>query len=129
MSYNTKQKTEIIDLIKTQTKEFTVKDIHSKLGDDVGLTTIYRVIDKMLKENLLNKNIDENNITHYQYLKECHEENHFYLKCDRCKNIIHIDCDCIKELKEHILNKHNFILNTDKIIIGGICENCRKEVK
>ena len=129
MAYNTKQKQEILDLIKNQKKEFTVKDIYNKLNSDVGLTTIYRVIDKLLKENILNKYIDNDNITHYEYLEKCEHDNHFYLKCDKCKSVIHIDCDCINDLSKHILKDHQFTLNKEKIIIGGICKNCMKEGK
>ena len=39
MSYNTKQKNNILDLIKSENKGFTIKDIYNKL-DNVGLTTI-----------------------------------------------------------------------------------------
>ena len=126
-SYNTKQKELIINAIKQKNKEFIIKDIYEELNKKVGLTTIYRQIQKLEKEGLLNKNIDNKNITYYQYLEKCEEENHFYLKCDICGSMIHIDCDCIEELQNHILNKHKFKLNKEHIIINGTCERCIKE--
>ena len=123
-SYNTKQKELILKIIKKQKNKFTVKDIYNKLNNSVGLTTIYRFIDKLVLDNVLTKNIDTDNITYYQYLEQCEQENHFYLKCDKCGCMIHIDCDCINDLTSHILKKHNFIPNKKKIIINGICNNC-----
>ena len=48
--YNTKQKDLIIDCIKSKTNEFTIKDIYNDLNSSVGLTTIYRLIDKLIEE-------------------------------------------------------------------------------
>ncbi|MBQ6282598.1 MAG: transcriptional repressor [Bacilli bacterium] len=123
MTYNTKQKDKILDIIMKKEHEFTIKDIHTEIPE-VGLTTIYRLIDKLVENNSINKYIGKDNITYYQYLEKCDEDNHFYLKCEKCGDIIHIDCDCISELKNHILNNHKFKLNKDHIIINGICDKC-----
>ena len=124
MSYNTKQKDLILDIIKSKNKEFTVKDIYEDLDKKVGLTTIYRLIDKLILDGLITKNVSDN-ITYYQYLEKCEHDNHFYLKCEICKEVKHIDCDCINELYDHIKNEHKFNLNKEKIIINGICNKCR----
>lgn len=124
MKYNTKQKDIILDIIKKQKKEFTIKDIYSTIKDSVGLTTIYRLVDKLVSDGVLNKTIESDNTTHYQYLEKCDNENHFYLRCDKCGNMIHVDCDCIDELSNHINNEHKFRLNREKIIINGICNKC-----
>ena len=124
MSYNTKQKEEILDIISKQRKEFTIKDIHDKL-ETVGLTTIYRLVDKLVEEGKINKRIGKDNITYYQYLEECEHTNHFYLRCDNCGDMKHIDCDCIEDLSNHIFKEHNF--TSDKnIIINGLCNKCNK---
>ena len=79
----------------------------------------------MISEGTINKYINENNITYYQYLEKCEEENHFYLKCEKCGTLIHVDCDCIGELTNHILVDHEFMLNKEHIIINGLCKKCR----
>lgn len=123
-TYKTKQKNIILDIIKNQDNSFTIKDIYEKAKDKVGLTTIYRLINKLVEENKLNKTISSDNTTYYLYLSDCDEENHFYLKCERCGNITHIDCDCIKDLTSHITKHHKFRPNKDHIIIDGICSRC-----
>ena len=124
-SYKTKQKDLITKTIKSQNKEFTINDIYASLKGSVGLTTIYRMVDKLVLDGVLNKYITKDNITYYQYLEKCSKENHFYLKCEKCGNIIHIDCKCIGELFNHILNNHHFKVNKENIIIKGICNNCQ----
>ena len=126
MSYNTKQKDIILDLIKKNHHEFTVKDIYEDIKDSVGLTTIYRLVDKLVDEGRISKTIGKDNQTYYQYLEECDHENHFYLKCDNCGTMTHIDCDCIGDLSKHISKEHKFKLNESNIIINGICSKCNK---
>lgn len=129
-SYNTKQKDLILNIIKRKKSSFTIKNIYDETKGKTGLTTIYRFINKLEKDGLLNKTIGKNNEAYYEYLENCNEENHFYLKCDNCGLIRHIDCDCIYELSSHIFDKHNFKPSKDKIIINGICNKCiKKEVK
>lgn len=125
-SYITKQKDLILDIIKKKNKEFTVKELYNELDRKVGLTTIYRLVDKLIDNNTLNKYISKDNTTYYQYLESCEHENHFYLKCTNCGEMIHIDCDCISELSNHIYKDHKFILNREHIIINGICDKCVK---
>ena len=128
-TYATKQKNTIIDVIKTKEEAFTVKEIYKALKEKVGLTTIYRLTDKLEKEGKLKKIIGAGGKTYYQYLKSCDKENHFYLKCDKCMRMIHIDCDCIDELYNHILNNHKFKLSKTNIIINGLCKECIGEIK
>ena len=123
-SYKTKQKDLILDVIKKENKEFTIKDIYEKLNSKVGLTTIYRLVDKLVEDNILSKSINKDNVTYYQYFEKSEHENHFYLKCDSCKKMIHVDCDCIKGLSDHLFKDHNFTPSKDHIIISGICKHC-----
>ena len=127
-NYSTKQKELILNNVKYYKSEFIVKDLYYKLNKNVGLTTIYRFIDKLVKDGLIIKNIDNNGSIHYQYLEKCEEDNHFYLKCEKCKSVTHVDCDCIKELSNHIKENHCFNLN-NKIIINGICDKCSRKDK
>lgn len=125
-NYKTKQKDIILRIIKEK-KQFTIKDIYQEVCGEVGLTTIYRLVDKLVNEGIINKYFTKDNTVYYQYLEKCSRYNHFYLKCDICGDMIHIDCDCISDLSCHILEEHNFIPNRENIIIGGICNKCSEE--
>jgi Fur family ferric uptake transcriptional regulator len=122
--YNTKQKDLILDCIKNH-NEFTVNDIYEELNKEVGLTTIYRKVDELVNENKIKKYIGKDNVTYYQYLCDCDKDNHFYLKCDKCGTLEHVDCDCINELSEHINKNHEFEINKQNIVINGVCKNCK----
>ena len=125
-TYNTKQKKSILEIIKEQKKEFTIKEIHNQVKDSCGLTTVYRLIDKLVEEGIVKKIVTKN-IVHYQYLEKCDDENHFYLKCNNCGTLIHVDCQCIDEIKKHIIKEHKFKIINDNLIFNGLCEKCLKE--
>lgn len=125
--YNTKQRDILLNIIKKQKHEFTIKYIYNFVKEDVGMTTIYRFVDKLVNDGKISKYIGKDNITYYQYLEDCNMENHFYLKCNSCGNILHVDCDCIMDLSNHILKKHKFNLIREKIIINGFCDKCLKK--
>ena len=122
--YETKQKDIISNCIKDH-KEFTINEIYDELKGKVGLTTIYRKVDSLVENNKVKKYIGKDNVTYYQYLCDCDKSNHFYLKCDKCGNLEHVDCDCINELSEHISKNHEFELNKQNIVINGLCKNCK----
>ena len=127
-SYNTKQKDLILSIIKKQTHEFTIKDIYNEVSDKTGLTTIYRLVDKLVLEGTLKKYISKDNITYYQYLEKCDHDDHFYLKCENCGELIHVDCSSINELSNHLLKEHSFTINKKNIVINGLCNKCRKKL-
>lgn len=125
-TYKTRQKELILDVIKNFKNDFTIKEIYEKLNQNVGLTTIYRIVSKLVEEGKIKKSIDYNNVVHYQYLDECQCDNHFYLKCDKCGSITHVDCDCINDFTNHVLKNHSFKVDNVNIIIKGICKKCSK---
>ena len=122
--YNTESKNIILNCIKNINIDFTTKDIYDKLNGSVGLTTIYRFLDELEKEELVKKYYNDKNVSHYQYINHCDKLNHFYLKCNSCGKLIHVDCDCITDVQKHILDNHRFNIDNKNIIITGICEVC-----
>ena len=127
--YNTKGKELINSAIKDFSNGFTIKELKDYLdskGDKIGQTTIYRIIDGLENKNIIKKYYDENNVAHYKYVKDCSNDNHFYLKCVKCNNITHIDCSCIVEFSQHIHKRHKFLLDSRNKILEGLCNNCNK---
>ena len=123
--YNTKKKDIIYGVVKGQGKEFTVKDIYNRVKGSTGLTTVYRVIDKLVSDGIIKKYIKDDNVICYQYLEDCDKSNHFYLKCDACGKLVHVDCDCIRNLFNHILDEHDFVPYDKQFVINGLCSECR----
>ena len=127
MTYNTRQKNLISELISEQSQEFLVKDIYNELirrGEDLGLTTVYRVVDELTEAGKLRKNISADGVVRYQYLAECKHLGHCYLKCQKCGRLEHTDCRLVSQLMSHVRDEHGFLADEKQIIIGGICRRC-----
>lgn len=132
-SYNTKQKTAIMQCIKkAEDKHFTVDSLCEMLancGETAGRTTVYRFVEKLSDEGVLQKFVmPSGESACYQYVGEhndCHE--HFHLKCEKCGSLIHMECDEFESLGTHIKNHHGFSMNPLKTVIYGICERCNAE--
>lgn len=129
-SYHTRQQQVILDFMeKGEHGYVTVSQIASYLkeqGESVGLTTIYRHLDKFQKEGIVQKIVlDGNSGACYQYIgNTVAEENQFLLKCEDCGGLMNMDCGHMAELYTHVLQEHHFNVNPHRTMFYGTCENC-----
>lgn len=126
--YNTKQRIQILNFLKQNNdKHLTANDIQyglKSIGLNISLVTVYRFLDILTKDNIVRKWIISNNESAcYQFIDNL-DNSHYHLKCDNCGCIIHLDCDYIQNISEHIKTTHNFHINDTKTIFHGICEKC-----
>ncbi len=128
MTYNTKQRDAIAELISAKTTDFTVKEICQELdGRGISRATIYRAIEKLESDGSLRKNVGSDGSICYQYMDDCDKRGHCYLKCENCGAIEHVDCAILSGLIYHIKNEHNFITDKHQIILNGSCRKCHQE--
>lgn len=122
--YNTKPRQKVLALVKKQASDFSAKSIYEDSDGEIGLTTIYRCIESLEQEGVILKVSQENNTARYQYVEPCEDKDHFYLKCEKCGKLEHIDCEKMHGLAEHISKEHHFSLAQTHIIINGHCAEC-----
>lgn len=131
-TYNTKQKSEILDfLIKNKGKHYTIDEIVSKMSENgtaIGKTTVYRYMEKLTDELCVRKyEISKNDAACYEYIGEVENNvctSHYHLKCTECNKLFHISCHILNSINEHILNDHSFIVDNTKTVFYGICKSC-----
>lgn len=132
-TYKTKQRSQVLNcLIENKSKHLTadeITDILKQQGTEVGKTTIYRSLEKLLKDGSVRKYIcEEGKSACFQYVDEnenCHR--HFHLKCVKCGKLIHLECDYLSDLERHIFEHHKFTVDNTKTVLYGICEECNHE--
>lgn len=130
--YKTRQKSAILNYFKNNgDKHATAYDISSYLsgsGTPVGMATIYRYIDSLMTEGLLQKHVlDEGKGAVYQYLRDSSCAEHFHLKCELCGDLIHMECGQMREIYAHVSQDHDFHINSRKTVFYGQCGSCRRE--
>lgn len=129
--YATASRKRILDFLKkNMERTVTVADIAVYLkecGNEVNITTIYRYLDKLAGEGTVMKYVAEKGgKAVYQYVEQGHHcDEHLHIKCVKCGCMVHLECDFMDEIAEHILHDHGFALQCKNSILYGTCEKCR----
>jgi Fur family ferric uptake transcriptional regulator len=131
--YNTAQSKAILEYIASlDGVHVTAAQIAGHFAEtesSIGLTTIYRHLDKLVESGKVRKYfVDGVTSACYQYIDngtDCSE--HFHLKCDICGTLLHLQCDMLNEIPEHVYGKHSFLINRSKIVFYGKCADCLKK--
>ena len=123
--YKTVQKESFLEYMRNITNKYIcaeeIKNDFELKNMNIGLTTIYRFLKELEKNNKVRVEL-RNHTKCYQYiLDDCN--NHYHLKCSKCGNITHFECDEIKKLNCHILKEHSFKVDSN-IMITGVCQKC-----
>lgn len=105
----------ILNLIDGLDINATKKNIILK--SNIDKSTVYRILEVLLKENVIEKNLNYNNEVYYSIV----EEHGHYIKCIKCHKREKIDICPIPNLE-----KTGFKIISHKIEIDGICANCSK---
>ncbi len=131
-NYKTKQMQYLIDFLEhKESSHFTVNDIYLHLKEhnvNIGVTTIYRHLDKLIKSgDVIKYIIDKNHPACFEYVKphSNHKDHHYHCKCKICGDILHIKSSIFEELKQYLQNEHKFALDLTQTTLIGICEKCQ----
>ena len=130
MKYKTKNRTKIINYLKSHDDEhLTIAEIQRDLKD-IPQASLYRLMDSLLEEGLVRKYaIDPSSPCCFQYVDNEHCHEHFHLICTKCGKLIHLECDEVEHLLHHIKDDHGFDVDISKVNLYGLCEECEKESK
>lgn len=128
-SYKTKQKEELTKYIQSLSKkQFTVNDLIQYLKEDglsIGTTTIYRHLEKMVQEGVVNKYYVNGSSAYFEYVGEQEKVHKLYrLKCEKCGKLIHFQCSELENVHQHLAINHGFTIDTPKTVFFGICNHC-----
>lgn len=129
--YKTKQKDIISECIREfKTEHFSVDDVLERItsqGESIGRSTVYRYLEDLhSKGELIKYKFDEKDVACYQN-KGCDKCDHFHLKCTSCSKLFHAECSFFDNLTEHIDEHHKFQIDASKIVLYGLCQECREK--
>ena len=134
-NYKTKQKEILINYFKSSPGvHITAGDVceHCKsVGENIGQSTVYRQLEKLVDEGIINKYIiDPGSPACFEYVGEdSHQDADvcFHCKCEKCGKLIHMHCEELEEMGLHIMKEHGFKVDAVRTIIYGLCEECSRE--
>ena len=124
----------ILNLLSRTSKHMSAKDIYNTLYKDypgIGLTTVYRTLDLLVKAGLINKfNIGEGQ-SRYEFKTMDKKEHHHHLICKECGKIINYsdfvdeELELVKKTEKSLSDKYDFEILDHNIEFYGICDKCK----
>lgn len=126
--YKTSQKEKLLQYMKeNEGSHLSASDVYHGLAEKgirIGLTTVYRNLDKLAEDGDVVKYIvDENSPACYVY-GQTEEHTDCHCRCLSCGQIIHLHCEEVDRLEEHIRKDHHFYVDPRRTVFYGLCESC-----
>lgn len=129
-SRNTKQKQLILAILKENDRPMSINEIYLQVIKElpkIAKSTIYRNIDSLFDQNLIDKYHLNDTEGFYRIKADKSEHKHFII-CDDCKKVFDLPSCPIHEI-EHGLEQEGFVIKDHHIQITGLCKNCAKHEK
>ncbi len=130
--YRTKQREILLGYLETVPGvHITAGDVYEYFksqGAAIGQSTIYRQLESLVDEGIINKYIiDANTPACFEYVgADSHEDAEvcFHCKCEKCGKLIHLHCEELEEIQSHLSQEHGFRLDPIRTVFYGLCEGC-----
>ena len=126
---NTEQKDILIKYLKENSGEhLSIQEIYKELKDDIGKTTIYRIINNLIEKGVVTKIPLENKQGFcYKYnLKNENCNSHYHLICEKCNNLYHFKSEEVAKVSKEAEQNENFEIDNNRIVFYGICKQCKE---
>ncbi|MBQ8136910.1 MAG: transcriptional repressor [Clostridia bacterium] len=93
----------------------------------IGTATIYRQLERFVEDGCIQKyTLGPGESACYAYAGQQTDGALFHCKCEACGRIIHLDCDELREIKDHLQKEHGFAWDFGRTIFYGTCDQCQK---
>lgn len=134
VQYHTKNYDDLLAYLGSKPgKHLTAQEIcahFSKRKKPMGMTTVYRQLERLVGQGLVQKYTLENGESAcYEFTGKngsSRDENCFHCKCVACGKLVHINCEEVSRLEEHILEEHDFVIDKARTVFYGLCSDCKK---
>jgi Fur family transcriptional regulator, ferric uptake regulator len=127
----------ILQVLGNAEKHLSAEEIYLrsyKLYPAIGLTTVYRTLDLLIKNGLVIKVESGEGRARYELAGRVEGINcHQHLFCMNCRNFLDIgdltedEITVIKKMKERLFKKYGFTVKSCILQFYGECKNCKKE--
>ena len=73
--------------------------------------------------------VDGSSSACFEYIGDHGEEheNCYHCKCEKCGKLIHLQCNEVESLKQHMQQHHDFRMDSHRTVFYGICGECSKK--
>ena len=125
-TYHTHQRTSLLSFLKDNSdKAFTIEEIIASLSEPISQSTVYRLMQKLVEENLVHRTVKGNSRSFvYQYISDEKCENHLHMKCTDCGKVYHLDSGVTSIIQNNIKSNTSFEIDSHTVLLGK-CGDCK----
>jgi len=119
---NTTAKTQIQELIITSSIALSHSEIQKSLEGLCDRVTIYRVLERLLNEDVIHKIVNVDGVVKYAGCHSCtakHNHNHIHFSCEKCKSVT-----CLQNVQPSYKLPQNYIVSEMNFTLSGLCPQC-----
>ena len=102
-------------LVEQRAEEGNAENLYQKIQEEKQ---------KLIKEGKIKKFIDVSGRQGIWQYNSGHCGQHYHLKCFDCGKVIHLECEIVENLENHIGKEHGFAIDREKTIFYGRCDLC-----
>lgn len=127
--YRTKQQDLILAYLSRHTDDAvtvdTILDALHTSGSEIGQTTVYRALDRLVEDGAAIKVPAANgNRAWYRYVGEDAPASSGKMVCLKCGRTYPLECTQLGALAQHIYADHQFAIDPRHTILYGYCQRC-----
>lgn len=119
---NTVAKERILELITKSKSALSHGDILEKLAGLCDRVTVYRVLDRLVDEELVHKVVAIDGVAKYASCHSCtnvHKHNHIHFSCEKCKSLT-----CIDNIEPSFVLPEQYTVLGVNFTVNGLCPQC-----
>ena len=124
---NTPQRRLIVDIFFKAGKHLSTEELYNVVRDvdsSIGQATVYRTLKLLCDAGLAREQHFGETTARYEPIED--DTHHDHLICTACgKNLEVMDAE-IERLQEELARRHGFKLTSHRMILFGVCDDCRQ---
>lgn len=125
---NTPSKTAILELISTSKVALSHIEIQNMLNGLCDRVTIYRILERLVNEDLVHKIATPHGTVKYASCNHKHENHshshqHIHFNCDKCLAVT-----CLENIEPIFKIPEDYIVKEMNFTLTGLCPNCNRKV-
>ena len=72
--------------------------------------------------------VGENASACFELIKEGdhQKERCYHCRCEQCGKLIHLHCEELDDINQHLESEHGFLVNPFRTVFYGVCAECQK---
>lgn len=125
---NTPQRRLIAEVFFESGKHLSIEELYDlvrRKDSGVGQATVYRTLKLLCKAGFAGEHHFGENTARYEPIVD--DSHHDHLICDACGKNIEIMDEKIERRQEQVARQHGFRLISHRMILHGICADCRTQ--